>query len=135
MAIYRLNMIDIEKKEMKVLKDDLKRFLIFWQLFKSATEQIRTSEVIKQWAIDAKQAKNKSFIDFRSLAANQINGMNVMLLKMKGVMKGDTWNIINTVLTSEQVKEIDLLLDEIIDMKDFEIEQITNEIKLKKNAK
>lgn len=112
-----------------VLKDDLKRLLIYWQVFKVALECIRTSDTIKQWAQVAKANKNKDFVDFRVLAADQQRSLDAMILKMKKTMRAETWNAIMTTLSSEQVKEIDLLLNELTELSAVSIEGIAKEIK------
>lgn len=112
-----------------VLRDDLKRMLILWQLFKANLECIRTSDTIKQWAEEAKKNKNKSFVDLRILAADQLRSLNAMILKIKQTMRPATWNAIMSTLTSEQVKEIDLLLNEITELREDAIERITVQVK------
>lgn len=114
---------------MNVLKDDLKRVLILYQLFKYNLECIRTSDTIKAWAEEAKRNKNKSFVDFRVLAAEQQRSLDGMILKMKKTMRAETWNAIMSTLSSEQVKEIDLLLNEITELKEHAIEGITMQVK------
>jgi hypothetical protein len=114
---------------MNVLKDDLKRLLILWQLFKVSLECIRTSDTIKEWAEIAKANKNKNFVDFRALAAAQLNSLNAMIFKMKSTMRPETWNAIMSTLTSEQIKEVDLLLNEITELREDAIERITTQIK------
>lgn len=120
---------DVLSTKRLVLRDDLKRLLIYWQLFKYALECIRTSDTIKEWAEEAKKNKNKAFVDFRILAAQHLNVMNVMILKMKQTMRPDTWNAIMSTLTSEQVKEIDLMLNELTELGENAIERITQQIK------
>lgn len=112
-----------------VLKDTLKRILILYQLMKHSLEDLRTSDLVKEWATEAKKNKNKNFSDFRIIAADQINYLNGMILKMKKSMNTDTFNAIMSTLTSEQVKEIDLLLDEITELSEDAIERITYQIK------
>lgn len=113
----------------QILKDDLKRLLVVWQVYKHCLETIRTSETITQWATEAKKNKNKNFVDFRVLAAEQLNQLNAMLFKMKKSMTPDTFNAIMGTLTSEQLKEIDLLLNEITELKENAIEAITYQVK------
>ena len=115
--------------KMRILRDDLKRLLIIWQLMKYELECIRTSDTIKEWAEEAKRNKNKSFIDFRVLAANQLNSLNAMIFQMKKTMQPATWNAIISTLTSEQVKEIDLLLNEVTELREDAIERITTQVK------
>ena len=115
-------------KEM-VLKDDLKRLLILWQLMKYNLECIRKSDTIKDWSEEAKKNKNKNFVDFRTLAADQQRSLDAMILKMKKTMRPETWNAIMATLTSEQIKEVDLLLNEITELREDAIERITFQVK------
>ena len=112
-----------------ILRDDLKRTLILWQLFKQNLGCIQKSETIKEWSQLAKENKNKSFVDFRILAGEQIRHLDGMILKMKKTMQPETWNAVMTALTSEQIKEIDLLLDEITVLSESTIEEITTKVK------
>ena len=112
-----------------VLKDDLKRMLIYWQLFKVNLECIRTSDTLKEWSQEAKKNKNKDFVDLRILAADHIRAMDAMILKMKKTLRPNTWNAIMSTLTGEQVKEIDLLMNEITELKEDVITNITEEVK------
>lgn len=125
------NINELEERSVKqmVLKDDLKRLLIYWQLMKTALECIRTSDTIKEWAAIAKADKNKSFVDFRVLAADQQRTLDGMILKMKRTMSSDTWNAVMSTLTGNQVKEIDMLLNEITELSENAIEAITNNVK------
>lgn len=127
-----INQLNSDSVKQMVLKDDLKRLLIYWQLMKTALECIRTSDTIKEWAAIAKLAKNKDFVDFRILAADQQRSLDAMILKMKKTMQYNTWNAVMSTLTGEQVKEIDMLLNEITDLNDKAIESITNNVKLGK---
>jgi hypothetical protein len=111
------------------LKDDFKRLLINWQLFKTSLECIRTSDTIKEFAAVAKQNKNKNFVDLRVLAAEQQRSLDAMILKIKRTMQPDTWNAVMNTLTGEQIKEIDLLINEITVLDDHVIEGITKNVK------
>ncbi len=113
----------------RVVRDDLKRLLVQLQLAKHALEAVRTSETLREWAEIAKAKKNKSFVDFTILAANELNNINVMMFRMKKSMLPVTWNAIMNTLTSEQVKEIDLLLNEITELREDAIERITVQVK------
>lgn len=115
--------------KMRVLRDTLKRVLVVWQVFRHNLEDLRTSTTIAEWAAEAKKNKNKNFTDFRILAAGQLNSLNAMILKMKSTMKPHTWNAILSTLSSEQVKEIDLLLNEITELREDAIERITLQVK------
>ena len=125
------NINELDEKSIKqmVLKDDLKRLLIYWQLMKNALECIRTSDTIKEWATTAKFDKNKSFVDFRILAAEQQRSLDGMILKMKKTMSSDTWNAIMNTLRGEQVMEMDLLINELTDISENAIEAITSNVK------
>jgi len=125
------NINELDEKSIKqmVLKDDLKRLLIYWQLMKNALECIRTSDTIKEWATTAKSDKNKSFVDFRILAAEQQRSLDGMILKMKKTMSSDTWNTIMNTLRGEQVMEMDLLINELTDLSENAIEAITSNVK------
>lgn len=103
--------------------------LIYWQLFRYSLECIRTSDTIKEWAAIAAANKNKNFVDFRKLAADQLNSLNVMMFKMKSTMRPQTWNAIMNTLTSEQIKEVDLLLNEVTELSESAIEGITQQVK------
>lgn len=115
--------------KMRSLRDDLKRTLILYQLFRTNLECIRKSETIKEWSEAAKRNKNKNFIDFRTLAADQQRTLDAMILKMKGTMSPVTWNAIMNTLSSEQVQEINLLLNEITELREDAIEGITKQVK------
>ena len=124
-----INELDERSVKQMVLKDDLKRLLIYWQLMKTTLECIRTSDTIKEWAAIAKADKNKSFVDFRVLAADQQRSLDGMILKMKRTMSSDTWHAVMSTLTGDQVKEIDMLLNEITELSENAIEAITNNVK------
>lgn len=111
------------------LRDDLKRMLILWQIMRYNLECIRTSDTLKEWAQAAKDNKNKGFVDLRVIAGNHLNVLNAMILKIKATMRPVTWNAIMSTLTSEQVMEIDLLLNEITELKENAIEGITRQVK------
>lgn len=113
----------------EVLKDTLKRVLIMWQLFKYATIDLRDSETIKDWAAEAKKNKNNSFVDLRIAAADQLRYLTSFMIKLKSSMKPETFNAIMKTLTSEQVQEIFLLMDEVTELREDALERITTQIK------
>lgn len=73
--------------------------------------------------------KNKSFVDFRVLAVDTVRSLDAMVLKMKSTMSAETWNAVMHTLRSEQVIEIDLLLNEITELSESAIEGITTKVK------
>lgn len=113
----------------RILRDDLSRLLLLYQMFKRSLECIRTSDTIKEWAAIAKANKNKDFVDFRVLAANQQRSLDVMLLNMKKTFRPETWNELMIIFSNEQLYEIDLLIDEIKELSTDTIERITQHIK------
>lgn len=113
----------------RILRDDLSRLLLLYQMFKRSLESIRTSDTIKEWAAIAKANKNKDFVDFRVLAANQQRSIDVMLLNMKKSFNSYTWNQLMIILSAEQFFEIDLLIDEVKELDADTIKRITEEIK------
>ena len=118
-----------ENVKENILKDDMKRMLIYWQLFRWSLDCIRNSETLKEWAKEATENKNKNFVDLRILSADQLRSLDAMILKMKNTMRPETWNAIMKTLTSEQVREIDLLLNELTEIGENAIEGITNQVK------
>ena len=119
-----------------VLNSNLKRMLIYWQLYKVNLIEIKESETIKELVQIAKQNKNKSFVDIRQLAVEQIRAMNAFLFKLKGTMSSTTWNLLMQELSSEKLKEMNLLLDEVVEFNEQDLEDITKQIKnWKQNAR
>lgn len=112
-----------------VLNSNLKRMLIYWQLYKVNLIEIKESETVKELVQIAKQNKNKSFVDIRQLAVEQIRSMNSFLFKLKSTMSSTTWNLLMQELSSEKLKEINLLLDDVAEMDTVDIEDITKQIK------
>jgi len=112
-----------------VLNSNLKRMLIYWQLYKVNLIEIKESETIKELVQIAKQNKNKSFVDIRQLAVEQIRAMNAFLFKLKGTMSSTTWNLLMQELSSEKLKEMNLLLDEVVEFNEQGLEDITKQIK------
>lgn len=117
------------------LRNDLKRVLVYYQLIKRSLEAIRISKPLKKWAEYAKANKNKSFVDFRGLAANQQRSLDVMVLNMKKTIRHDTWNILMKHLADDNIKEIDLLLDEVMDLDEATIAAITQKIDTEKKER
>jgi hypothetical protein len=118
----------------EILRDDLKRTLICWQLMKYNMECIRTSDTIKEWAEEAKKNRNKNFVDLRIIAADQLRSLNATILKIKATMKPVTFNAIMSTLTSEQIHEINLLLNEVTELRENAISGITADVKRAKIA-
>jgi hypothetical protein len=114
------------------LKDDFGRMFILWQLYRSVLKDLSQSDTLAEWAKAAKSAQNKDFVNVKVLSGEQVRYMDTYMLKIKQSMSSETWNAIMSVLTGEQVKEISLLLDEIKNLSDTTIEQITNQIKTSK---
>ena len=112
-----------------VLNSNLKRMLIYWQLYKVNLIEIKESETVKELVQIAKQNKNKSFVDIRQLAVEQIRSMNSFLFKLKSTMSSTTWNLLMQELSSEKLKDINLLLDDVAEMDTVDIEDITKQIK------
>ena len=112
-----------------IVRDKLKRMLILWQLYKQSLEDIRTSEYLKEIAVQAKEEKNKSFQDIRTIAVDQLNTLNAAMFKIKRTMSGSTWNLLMKELSSEEIHEINLLLEEVVEMDAIDIEDITKQIK------
>ena len=118
----------IHEAKKPIFKNGLKRMLVFWQLYKYTLEDIRTSEYAKELAAIAKENKNKNFQDIRVVAADQINFMSSTMFKLKRVMHSDTWNTLMRELSSEDVHEINLLIDEVVEMELHEIEKLVKSI-------
>lgn len=121
--------INTSSQKERILRDDLARLLLLYQMFKRSLESIRTSDTIKEWAAIAKANKNKDFVDFRVLAANQQRSIDVMLLNMKKSFNSYTWNQLMIILSAEQFFEMDLLIDEVKELDADTIKRITEEIK------
>jgi hypothetical protein len=101
-------------------------------LYRSVLKDLSQSDTLAEWAKAAKSAQNKDFVNVKVLSGEQVRYMDTYMLKIKQSMSSETWNAIMSVLTGEQVKEISLLLDEIKNLSDTTIEQITNQIKTSK---
>jgi len=128
MADY-INRLNRSSVKHMVLKDDIKRFFVYWQLMKVSLECLRTSDTLKEWATIAKANKDKSFVDYRVLASDQQRSLDAMILKMKTTMDTDTWNVVMNHLTSEQMQEMNLLLNELTELNEHAIEAITTNVK------
>ena len=116
----------------QVLFRSFKRTFIYYQLFRTALEDIRTSDTIKEWSKEAKVCKNKDFIDLRPHVADSIRKLDSLMLILKKTMQPKTFNAIMDVLQSEQVKEIDLLVEELTNLSAETIEKVTETIKEEK---
>ena len=118
---------DIPVRE-QVLFNSMKRMFMIYTLFRTSLEEIRTSETLKQWAAIAKSNNNKEFMDLRGPSADLIRGMDSYLMKVKKTMRNDTFNQIYKMLTSENIQEINILLENISDTSEKFLTDLNAEI-------
>jgi hypothetical protein len=119
----------MDQTKQLLFRDSIKRMLVFWQLYKYALEDIRSSEYAKELTAKAKEEKNKNFQDIRVIATDQLNVMGAAMFKLKKTITNTTWNELMKELLSEDVHEISLLIDQITEMNAIDIEDITKQIK------
>jgi hypothetical protein len=98
------------------LKESLKRAIVIGKLYRIAMEEIRTSDLIKEWAKAAKDNKNKSFVDLRIPAANTTRSVDAMFLAMRSTMGPDTVRAIVDNMNGESVQEINILIEMLADI-------------------
>lgn len=111
------------------LKESLKRILVCGKLYRMALEELRISDLAKEWAQTAKQNGNKSFHDLRIPAANAIRAVDSMLIEMRKTMGPETIRAILENLNGEGLQEMSILIEQTADLKHTTIAEINNQIK------
>ncbi len=112
----------------EILKEDMKRLLILWQLWKVALTSIQTSDTLALWAAKAKENKNKGYVDLRVLAAEQLRYIQSFLIRMKRTLTPETFNAVMTELSGPQIDEINLLIEEATYLEEEQVADIWKKV-------
>lgn len=117
--------MELTKKEI-LLKESLKRILVYGSYYRLALQELAHSDTIKEWAKAAKENKNKAFVDLRVPAANVIRAIDSNMIHMRSTMGSGTVRAILDNLDHDRTHKVNIIVEKLVDRDIAVIDAIYN---------
>lgn len=112
----------------QILIDTISKVLLMGQLYRLAVHDLAKSETLALWTKIAKENGNKSYIDIRPKAADNVRAVDAMVLTIKKAISPETFRLIHNVISDDAIHELNLLLLNTCDLTGPTIAGINEEI-------